>query len=84
MADKIISELKKATRLEESALLPVEQNGEAQALSGALLREFAENAVQTAIGDRIWVGTIEEYNALETIHSEILYFLYDGTVPAWS
>lgn len=48
MADKSIGELKKATALYDTSLLPVEQDGEAQALSGALLRKFAEDAGDAA------------------------------------
>lgn len=48
MADKSIGELKKATALYDTSLLPMEQDGEAQALSGALLRKFAEDAGDAA------------------------------------
>lgn len=48
MADKSIGELKKATYFDDNSLIPAEQGGEAQALSGALLREFAEDAGRAA------------------------------------
>lgn len=48
MADKSIGELKKAVALYDTSLLPMEQDSETQALSGALLREFAEDAGKAA------------------------------------
>ncbi len=48
MADKSIGELKKATYFDDNSLIPAEQSGEAQALSGALLRKFAEDVGKEA------------------------------------
>jgi hypothetical protein len=50
MADKTIGQLTKAAAMTDETLIPVEQNGVAQSLSGALLREFCENATNNILG----------------------------------
>lgn len=50
MADKTIGDLPALDTLQDDSLLPVYQSGETQRLSGAQLREFAEDAGAAAAG----------------------------------
>ena len=49
MADKNINELSQIEALDDEALLVVEQGGEAQKMTGAQLRTFAEQAAEDAV-----------------------------------
>ena len=46
MADKKINELSASSGLTDDALLPVYQNDQTQSITGALLKSFAQQAVQ--------------------------------------
>lgn len=70
---KLEAALEAATAAHNSAVAAAGAQGLAEA--AAIDAEAAYRATQKFVHDKLWFGTVEEYNALETITPESFYFI---------